>query len=223
MEQKLLSDAQVLSFEGTDRVFETPAYYFTKFSKEDQLDAVDNLARAVRKEGKSLIYELGYGTSLSPLDSAGAGKNRVVLAFDILGQFPENLRNGSDNVKIPDKQSGSLAAFFKLDVRDIIKRGNPVKADLAYSIVPFPNLAEEMIKLGLELSDNVYVVPNPLATTDYPPEDIIKRMPSKYLGEVLMLTKSEIEATLGTSKSGYLTTLGPSDKTPILHAYLPHQ
>ena len=221
MEQKLLDEAHALSFEGVKENVKTPAYYFTELPTKFQIDAITRLAATAKAENKFLIYELGYGNSLSPLDSAGAGKNRVVLAFDIQGQFPGNIRLGTDSAKIPDQESGSFAAFFKIDVRDVIKNGNPIKANLAYSIVPFPNLTGEMIKLGLELSDNVYVVPNHLATKEYPPEDAIKNLPLGFSGEILMLTKSEIEEAIGTSKSAYITTDSPTDKIPVVHAYLP--
>ena len=221
MEQKILDAAHTLTFEKSGTTFEVPAYYFTEFSTKDQVDAANYLARSARKEDKSLIYELGYGTSLSPLDSAGAGSNRVVLAFDIQGQFPGRLKDGSEAVKLPSHESGSLASFFKLDIRDLINQGNSVKADLVYSIVPFPNLTEEMLKLGLQLSDNVYVVPNPLTSIETPPEEMVRKISQRHIGELLMLTKSEIEAILGTSKSAYLETETASDKIPVIHAHLP--
>jgi hypothetical protein len=223
MEHKILDGAQTLTFERSGTVLETPAYYFTDFSPKDQIDAANYLAAAAKRENKFLAYELGYGTSLSPLDCAGAGENRVVLAFDTQGQFPGGLKDGSEAIKLPSQESGSLAAFFKLDIRDLIKSNNYVKADLVYSIVPFPNLVSEMLKAGLQLSDDVYVVPNPLRAIETPADEMVKTVSPKHVGELLRLTKQEIEVALGTSKSSYLITEAPDEKIPVIHAHLPQQ
>lgn len=217
MEIGVFEKAKPLEFANPVEKYALPVYYFTHLSRDEQLEICTKLAQSARRDHMYLAYELGYGNSLSPVDSAGADVNRAVLAFDVQGQTTEKLVRGTDTIKIPTPESNSFAAFFKLDFKSLPGLDGLPKADIAYSIAPFPNSFSEIANVGLQIANEVFIVSNPDKKLSGPIEQILPGMPSGVKPEILMLNKSEVESHIGTSSSAFLGGIQPGEKIPVIH------
>jgi len=191
-----------------------PAFTFNHLSKDGQLGTANILALKAKSKGFKLIYEIGYGTSLSPLDSAFSETDSVVLGFDPNGKFPEKIQAGTEDLAFPKTKTGSLAALFSLDASDLIKTGFP-KASRLQCISPYPTMVRDMILLGSKLSNRVDILPNPNMVDPKEFEEIIKNLPNHISGEVLYLNKEGLIKEIGTSKSSYIFP-SAQEKVPLI-------
>lgn len=216
MEVGVFDKAKPLEYADPIETHTVPAYFFTELSTEEQHKICTQLAQLARQDNMFLIYELGYGNSLSPVDSAGAGENRAVLAFDIQGKSIEKLVRGTENIKIPSNESNSFAAFFKLDFTSLPAQEDLPKADVAYSIAPFPNAIPDIVNVGLQLAGEVFVVTNPDTKFQGPIDVAIPNLPPGAKGQIIMLNKEEIESRIGTSNSAFLGGIDADQKIPVI-------
>lgn len=194
--------------------YDLPAFSFLHLPKIEQFDTAHDLAIKAKQKGLKLIYEIGFGTSLSPLDSAMAEKNSLVMGFDPNGRFPEKITAGTENVNFPKDVSYSMATLFSLDAADLIKKNFP-KAHRVQCISPYPTMVSSMISIGTKLSNNVDILPNPNMVDPKEFENIIKNLPPNQNGEVVYLNKQELEEILGTSKSSYIFP-STQEKVPLI-------
>jgi hypothetical protein len=169
-----------------------PVFSFIELGVTDQIDIAKQLALSTLKDGKRLIYDIGFGTTKSPIDIAGTFKNTTVLGFDPQGIFNERFRIGTENINIPTIQSKSIAALFGLTLQQLVKNEFP-SANRLQSIAPYPNMTIKIITSGCLISDELYVILNPNNSEKYPPKNILKMLPTNISAELSEMTPSEIE------------------------------
>jgi hypothetical protein len=191
-----------------------PAYYFLEQPDDKQLEIAQSIAFNSVKNHLNLILEIGYGSSLSPLDTAISKKDTIVMAFDPNGKFFGNIKSGTENLKLPSEDSSSLAVFFKQDIRKLKKADFP-SASQVHIIAPYPTMVKDMIMLGLELSNTVLLLPNPAQTEEGYFEKIVSELPKDLDGEVDYLNQRDLEQVLGTSKSSFIFITG-NETTPLI-------
>lgn len=191
-----------------------PAFTFNHLSRNDQLGIANILAINAKSKGFKLIYEIGYGTSLSPLDSAFSETDSVVMGFDPNGKFPEKIQSGTEDLTFPKTKTRSLAALFSLDASDLIKNGFP-KASRLQCISPYPTMVQDMVYLGSKLSNRVDILPNPNMVDPKEFEEIVRSLPSHLSGKIVYLNKEELIKEIGTSKSSYVFP-SAQEKVPLI-------
>ncbi len=191
-----------------------PAFSFEHLSEDNQLDIAQKLASNLKNNGLKLIYEIGYGTSLSPLDSALAEADCAVMGFDPNGKFPEKIQAGTEDLVFPKTKTKSLTALFSLDASELVKKGFP-KASRLQCISPYPTMVRDMISLGSKLSDRIDILPNPNMVDPKEFEDIIESLPPHLSGKIAYLNKEELIKEIGTSKSSYVFP-SSQEKVPLI-------
>jgi hypothetical protein len=191
-----------------------PAFSFVHLPEQQQLEIAQQLVDKAKNKGKKLIYEIGYGNSLSPLDTALTESDSLVLGFDPNGNFPKLIKSGTEEIKFPSSKINSLTALFSLNSNLLIKNNFP-KADRVQCISPYPTMVKDMVNQGLELSDKVIILPNPNQIDSKEFQKIIDDLPLEYSGEIKYLSKEELINEIGTSSSKYIFPSN-QEKTPLI-------
>jgi len=180
-----------------------PAFSFCHLPEKNQLVIAHKLSSNFKNKGLKLIYEIGFGTSLSPLDTALAERNSAIMGFDPNGKFPEKIRAGTEYFIIPKDKTKSLTVLFSLNALDLIKSDFP-KASRLQCISPYPTMVQDMIFIGSQLSNKVDILPNPNMVEPREFKNIVNNLPPPAIGKVMYLTKAEITKKIGTSRSSYV-------------------
>ena len=210
---------QVLEYFHRGEHIKIPAFYFLELPPERQLEIAHSLALATVNDRRELVYEIGFGQSLSPVDTAFAGKDRTVIAVDPKGEFYGRVRAGLESLKLPAPESYSLAALFKLYAGELTGSRKFPRSSWVQSFSPYPNMVKEIAATGSKLSDNVYVVLNPMAIEANSLDKMTKNLPQGFACKIKHLTKTQIEELLGTTMSAFLGGTPTEGKVPVLEAH----
>lgn len=177
------------------------------------------LAEATIKDSRELIIELGPGDNFSPLNTAASKSDRTVIAMDPFNEPESSYRVGTVTVDVPKEVFQSFAAFFSVDPAKIDSE-RITQADRLQAFAPVPTNIEEFLRLGIGIAKEVVIVPNPLTSEAYQPQDAIKDLPQNWEASLLKLTKTQISDLFGTSSSKYLDLVGKDTKLPVIVARL---
>ena len=185
-----------------NKTIQIPYFLFDNLSKDIQLDIAYSLSNATIKDNRILVYEIGCGTSLSPITAAAKEKGETVIAFDAKAKPDPSYRAGTISLDIPSPDMESYAAFFNLDINDI-DTSKLARSKLAYSISPFPNSIDSFINFGIKVSDEVIIVPNPRQKIET--FDSLKSIQIPNVDISLhKISKDQITELIGSTESAFI-------------------
>jgi len=183
------------------------------FNRSLGQEGIYQLANATIQDRRELVFEIGPGESMSPVNCALNRNRRTVIAFDSHNKPEHSYVAGSIEITHPQYE-GSFAVLFNQNFKTLNTNKLP-RVKRVQAIVPFPNTIDDIVTFGTQISEQVIIIPNP--NQKYQTGELSHPLPQNSKSEVRNLSLLEIEKLIGTISSSFIDRRLPSNhRLPVI-------